>query len=286
MSLAGMSLAGRVLLLGVERIVVKRLGTGAGAQGATFLFFALGAVLLMPFALWEITTWRGGWAFIPGAMASGLVYSLAFVCYVRSLAMGEASLVSPLYSFNLFFLAALAAVFLGESLGLAKLLGLCLLILGAGWLSPQGGFLASLKAVAVDRACQYMMAASFLIAIGRLVDKSLIVDAPPMTYACLLYWVVAGYVLAWMALRGRVWEIGALYRLRPWSSWLAGAINGYSYLLLLYALTGMEVSVAEPMSLLGMVVTLALSKLLLGERIGSRLIGVAVMLPGAWLLLL
>jgi len=45
------------------------------------------------------------------------------------------------------------------------------------------------------------------------------------------------------------------------------------------------VSVAEPISMLGMIVTVILARLILKERVGRRLVAVIVMIAGAWFLL-
>ncbi len=63
--------------------------------------------------------------------ANGLVYAGAFVLYVAALSTGEASFVSPFYNFNVFFLLALASIFLGESLTAAKVGGIALLVAGS-----------------------------------------------------------------------------------------------------------------------------------------------------------
>ena len=234
MSLAGFGLAGRILLLGVERIVVKRLGQGADAFSAAFLFFWLGGVLLLPLVPWEL------WGeplppgrIVLGALASGAFYSVAFVCYVRSLSEGEASLVSPLYNFNVFFLALIAWAFLGEPLSASKLAGLALLVYGSSWLNRRDSVWRSLAALLTDRACRYMIVASVLIAVGRVIDKSLVAQAPPVTYVCLLYWIISGYILVYALLRRNAGDILHLLRARPGMALAGGAINGYSYLCLL-----------------------------------------------------
>jgi transporter family protein len=55
--------------------------------------------------------------------------------------------------------------------------------------------------------------------------------------------------------------------------------------LLLFAFTKIAVSVAEPVSMLGMIATVILARLMFKERIGRRLVAVIVMIAGAWFLL-
>ncbi|XPV75097.1 MAG: DMT family transporter [Desulfovibrio sp.] len=288
MSLAYLGLLGRIIFLGVERIAVKRLGDKADPFAGAFLFFFIGAVLLFPFVFLENGNFlQGPWPYLKGALGSGCFYSVAFVCYVRALSGGEVSLVSPLYNFNVFFLAILALVFLGEPFGVAKGVGLFLLVYGASFLTREGGgFVQSLRALLTDIHCRYMVVASFLIAVGRVADKYLIAEAPPVAYAFVLYMIIAIYIGVFMIVSRRVHTIWPLFKKRPVAATISGAINGYSYLFLLLALKELDVSVAEPASMLGLIVTLILSRMMLHEKIGKRGIAVGIMICGSWCLFL
>ncbi|MFO7818311.1 MAG: EamA family transporter [Desulfovibrionales bacterium] len=281
MTLAYLALTARILLLGVERIVVKKMGSGSDCMSAAFLFFFIGGLFLLPFTLLENATWTD---MVPRTMSSGIFYSLAFILYVRSLSIGEASLVSPLYNFNIFFLALLAAFFLGESLGIKKILSLILLVYGASFLQRGKNVWESLRFLWKDKACVYMMIASMLIAAGRVIDKSGMISFKPVTYCCVLYFCISLYIFIYILARRKSGEISLLLRRKPAVTITSGAINGFSYLFLLYAMTGIEVSVAEPMSMLGILVTLALSSIVFKEKIGYRFIGVCIMIAGAWML--
>jgi transporter family protein len=285
LSLPMLALAGRVLTLGVERIVVKRMGSRADSFCSTFLFFFLGALFLLPFVMFERID---SWIFIPRALVSGFFYSVAFVCYVRSLSLEEASLVSPLYNFNIVFLAVIAFIFLGESLTLSKGLGLVLLLYGASHLNRSAAkrtsFVQSIRGLLHNTGCRFMMIASLLIAVGRVIDKSNIQAASPLVYCLFLYLIISGYVFVYVLIKGRTRGIVRIMREQPWTAMASGAINAYSYLLLLVAITTIDVSVAEPVSMLGMVVTLLLSWLILGEDVRRRWFAVLVMLAGAWVM--
>jgi len=279
MSFAQYCLLGRVVLLGAERIVVKRMGDGTDPFGATFLCFAVGALAIAPLAWGEAV---GGWGFVPGMLAASAVYAVAFVYYVRSLAAGDASLVSPLYNVNVVALALMAWLVLCEPPTWGKAGGIALLLYGASWLRPRGSLWKSLTALGEDAPCRHMVAASLLIGVGRLFDKGL--GAPPMTYDCLLYTAIAGWLFLYLALRGRTTVIAHAFRTRPGAALLGGAVNGYSYVLMLHALKGIEVSRVEPASMTSMLVTLVLARLVLGEHIGTRWVAAVFMVAGAWLL--
>lgn len=283
MTLAYLALVGRILLLGVERIVVKKMGSGSDCMSAAFLFFFIGGLFVLPFTFTEDAAWMD---MVPRTLASGVFYSLAFILYVKSLSTGEASLVSPLYNFNVLFLALLAAFFLGEGLGVKKILALILLVYGASFLQRGKDVWESLVFLWKDKACICMMAASMLIAAGRVIDKSGMASFKPITYCCVLYFCISLYIFIYILARRKTGEIDILMLDKPGVTVASGAINGFSYLFLLYAMTGIEVSVAEPLSMLGILVTLALSGIIFREKIGYRLIGACIMIGGAWLLVL
>ena len=64
----------------------------------------------------------------------------------------------------------------------------------------------------------------------------------------------------------------------------AGAVNAYSYVLLLVAFRSYEVSVVEPVTMLGTIVTVVLAWLVFKEKILPRLPGIIIMLISAALL--
>jgi bacterial/archaeal transporter family protein len=62
---------------------------------------------------------------------SGLATGLSWLCYFRALQIGEASRVAPVDKLSVVFVIAIAAVFLGEKLSVASVLGACLITAGA-----------------------------------------------------------------------------------------------------------------------------------------------------------
>ena len=249
LSLASLALGGRVLLLGFERIFVKRTGQDRDALASSSVFFLATGLLAVPLVLWR------GWRWSPDvawAFATGAVYSVAFTLYVYSLSRGEASLVTPLYNLNVFFLLVLAFLVLGEPITWLKVAGLAVLVLGAGLLEPGGRLFVNYRHLA-SRPALAMLGTSMLIAVGRAIDgRAVRAEADPVTYAAVMNWVVAGYITLAALARGRGRDIAALVRERPAPALAAGFCNFYSYALLLVAFLTFDVSVAEPASMLGL----------------------------------
>ncbi|MDD2714957.1 MAG: DMT family transporter [Candidatus Wallbacteria bacterium] len=279
---AYLALLGRILLLGWERIVVKSLGEKADSRVVAFHFFGIATLLMLPFVFF--TARPSDYYFLIRVCISSLVYSASFSLYVKSLSMADASLVSPLYNFNVFFLLILTTVFLGESLTIYKIAGMSLLVYGASFLSRQRNLLLSLGALFKNRACLMMIVSSCLIAVGRTIDGDTVKSVSPLIYATCLYAGISLVLFLVVVISGRRSEIISLVRENPWTVLAAGAINSYSYLFLLISFTRIDVSVAEPSSMLSMVVTVFLARLIFREEIRERLIGVIIMIIGAWVL--
>ena len=283
MTLAYLALLGRIMLVGYERIVVKQLGQRANSEGAAFLFFAVATLFLLPFLLF--VDLPSSYGFLGLVVLASSIYAIAFVLYVKSLSLGEASLVGPLYNFNILFLLILTAILLGERVTVLKIAGILLLFFGASLLNRTRNLLRSLGALFRDRACRLMILCSLLMAIGRTIDGFVVQDVPPMLYAFFVYSGISLFLLIYLLLTKRTGEMLSLLRNRPGIAAAAGAVNAYAYVLLLYAFTQIDVSAAEPASMLSMIATVILARLIFKEEIGRRLAAVIIMIAGAWLLL-
>lgn len=276
------ALAGRVAFLGVERVIVKKLGEARGSEDAACLFFGLAAVFLLPVLFF--TRWPGP-AFLPGVIAAGALYSIANVFYVRSLSEGEVSLVAPLLSLSTFFLLMLAVVFLGEPLTAPKLAGTACLVLGASLLEEGASLITSLRKLFAYRPAQYMVISALFTAAGRVIDKHLNASVSPLLYAFVLNLVVGLFLAGYLAVRGRRSAVLSLLAERPGLAFLSGFVNAYSYLLLLVALRWLDVSVAEPATSCSLLLSVLLGYLVYREPIRRRLPAAALIVAGVWLLL-
>ena len=285
------ALGGRIALLGAERIVVKRLGADSNGVAPAFLFFLIATVLLAPLLLFVDFPADARWLLLVGA--NGLVYAVAFVLYVAALAAGEASFVSPFYNFNVLFLLLLAAIFLAETITAAKLAGIGLLVAGS-WMLARSPAAAAGPAVAAGggvvgqanrRAAFLMIGCSLLMAIGRTVDAFQVRSVGSIVYSFAIYSANTVWLGCFVLVSRRGGEALRLLRARPWTAVASGAVNAFSYLLLLVALGSMEVSVAEPASMLSLLVTLGLAWGVFRERVAGRVLPTLVMIAGAWMLL-
>lgn len=276
------ALIGRIFLLGYERIILKQLGLKSDYLSASLVFFLFASVSLLPFAV--ITNPPENFNFLLPALISGFIYSLAFFLYVKSLTLGEASLVSPLYNFNVLFLMILASIFLNESITLSKTAGILLLLYGASFLKKNRNVFSSLKNLFFNTPCRLMILSSLLTALGRTVDGFFSADVSPIHYAFAINTSIFLYQLIFILLKGKIKNSLNLLKKHPVLSGISGFVNGYSYMLLLFAFKGISVSIAEPASMLSLIITAVLAFLIFKENIKERLTGSVIMIAGAGLL--
>jgi bacterial/archaeal transporter family protein len=280
-SLAYLALLGRIILMGAERPLVKMLGTGRTGVDVAFLFFFIATILLLPFTLFHPVT---SWSFLTYLIPAGFIYALAFVLYVKALGMGEVSLLAPLNSFNVLFLFILAVPILGESFTVTKFFGIFLIFGGTAFLSGMTNPLAGFLKIVKDKASLLMLFSTFLVAVGRIIDKSAAAD--PLTYSFFLYLLTSLLLFIYLLAIGRLAFSLSLFRERPMIALACGFTNAYAYLLLLVALQTVEVSIAEPVASLSLLLAVLLGKVFFREEIHGRLVSAAVMILGVWVLVL
>jgi len=267
----------RVVLVGLERVALRRLGDFASPTACAAAFFGVGALVLLPFArLGQLPHW----AFLRVALPAGLLYAVAYWFYVSALAQGEVSAAAPLSALGGLFVVVLGRLVYGEPLTLAKTAGALLVAGGAA--AAQG----APRPGAGARPALQMGAYALLSAVTRMLDKAVAVGGGPAagTYAFCVFTITALAQLGLLAVSGGLGELGGLIAGRPALALAAGACNGGSFLLLLAALASVPVSVAEPVTALSLLVSAAVAAVWLGERVGPRLLPTAAVVAGTWLL--
>ncbi len=101
----------------------------ATAVRTTVIFLFAWCIAAVTFQTGALRTISGrSWLFL---VLSGLATGLSWLCYFRALQLGEASRVAPVDKLSVAFVLVFAALFLGENLSLAKLIGGALITAGA-----------------------------------------------------------------------------------------------------------------------------------------------------------
>ncbi|MDI3317758.1 MAG: EamA family transporter [Bacillota bacterium] len=288
-------LAGRILLLAGEQLLVKRLAERAtGELAAAFLFFAWATVALLPFAVAVAGGWipagAGGghaWAALPDRLpdllAAGLVYTAAFVLYVAGLARGELSRVAPLHGVSQMALLVLAVGFTGERISLGRVAGMALMTLGTAALTRPGRAVGgpSLEPEEERWAAWATVGYGVLVAAARVIDREAAAGMNPVLYAA----TVDAQVTFWTGVAVLLEQGGGgLLRLLRRCDWVtvgAGAANAGSYLFLVALLPRLPLTVLEPASALAALVAALAGVLWGGESWRGKLLPACLMLAGS-----
>jgi EamA-like transporter family. len=131
-----------------------------------------------------------------------------------------------------------------------------------------------------------MLIYSFLVANGRIIDKEAGNIASPMLYSFTVYVFVALIMLIYLLLNGRLKDIVGILKNKTLYSIASGFTNAFTYLFLLVAIRTIEVSVAEPLSMLSTIISVTLGSLILKENVQGRITGVILTIAGGWMILL
>ncbi|UCG01976.1 MAG: DMT family transporter [Candidatus Heimdallarchaeota archaeon] len=275
----------RIFLLGSERIFLKQLEDYDSVIIST-LFFLTGSLFLFPILLViPKETLFTGLEDLQLAFISSIVYTFGFFAYVKALSEEDASLIAPLYNSSLLWLLILSIIFLDENIGVFRVLGGISMFIGVFFLYP-GKIAEKIQKIKASRASLLMIGGSFFLALGRIIDTYAIrtIDSRVYAFSILFFAGVFFFLIACFTRRYSDGFLALKNNLK--TVIFAGIANGWAYVMLLIAIAGLEVTVAEPASLLSVFVTAFLARLILKEEIKERLPGMILIVIGAIFLIL
>jgi uncharacterized membrane protein len=275
----------RILFLGLERPLGKKVVIGYTTDVGGFAFYGAAAITLIPTLIiyasfHPITSLR----FLPYAVLTSTLFMLPFVFYIKALNYGEISVITPLYSLGTLFVFILPIAFQGERFTWLKLAGALLIFAGTLFLRPGANPWASLRNLVTDRGARFIVLNTLLLGIIRLIDNRM-ADFDPIFYAitcAMLNGVYFGIAVLFTRHWKQLWE---LVSTRTGFVVTNGLVNGHAYVCLLAALgVGLDMSVAEPVSNTSMLLAVVLGHYMFGEKIKARLIASLLMLAGVFML--
>ena len=280
--LAATALGLRITLLGLERIFLKKLDRYDSVVIAS-LFFLLAAVFLTPiFFIIHDPILVLIYHALP-ALISSLFYAIGFFLYVRAIALEDTSLIAPLYNSSLFWIMILGATILGEKVTYIRVSGGVFIFIGV-FLLYGGSITEKIQAIRNSRGSILMLIGSIFLAVGRTIDAAAVQTVDPSFYAFAINLTVGIYLFLFSVTTGRTADIFKSLREEPKNLVFAGITNGWSYLFLLVALQSIDLSIAEPLSLLSIFVTAGFAKIIFDEQVIKRIPAMFVILFGAILL--
>jgi transporter family protein len=278
-ALALLALGLRITLLGLERIYLKKLERFDSIVIAS-LFFLIASLFLTPILLVTTDPFIEMLKGSQSALISSAFYSIGFFLYVQAISLEDTSLIAPLYNSSLLWVLIFGFVFLDELVTPLRILGAVMIFVGVFFLY-QGKLQDKLRAIKASTGSLYMILGSVFLAIGRTIDASAVRDVDPRFYALALNFYVGFYLLIGSLIWKRQADIFRSIREEPKNLVLAGITNGWSYLFLLIALQTIDLSIAEPLSLLSIFVTAFFAKIILGEDVRQRIPAMIVILVGS-----
>ncbi len=297
-------LLARVIGMGLERPLVKRLGVDRDSVATVVLYVGAGELMFLMVLAWQsmqdpalaanLLTW------LPLALIPGLLNAVCFFSFIAAMRVGEVSLLTPLFAscFVLMYVIDVSAGF--AALALLPLAGVLLVTLGVAFLTPAQAVLEGRLSIwqrydprwlLQQPGAVLMLVNATAFALVRFFDRTMAPDAEPVLYAIVvnLPTVLLGLVLLILgSLRGRESSLAALAALarERWGILLVLTIFGQgAFLMLLYALDYFPPSVIEPVTQLGVFIAIALGGMWFGEQTKARWLPAAMVVAGAGLLL-
>lgn len=212
--------------------------------------------------------------------------TFAFYGYVRALEASEVSLVSPLFSLSPLFMLLTSWLILSEFPDLPGLVGVLVIVAGTYGLAsaPGQAWLDPFRRLWRDSGCRWALGMSFVWSVTANVDKLAVRASSPLAYT---FWSHVGLTLLLLVILSR--SFGSLDS--------ASASGGIGYPLLgllgvglfqalmagtqMYAIMMTDVTYVIAVKRSGMLLSVLLGGLLLGERhLGRRFLASLVILAG------
>ena len=225
---------------------------------------------------------------------SGLATGASWLCYFRALQLGDVNKVTPIDKSSTVLTILLAALFLGEALTLLKALAIVLIGGGAYLMTRRQAVPGTIPAAEADSP-QGKSPAWLLYALGSAVFASLTsilgkigIENVNATLGTAIRTGVV-LVMAWgiVFLRGKQGGVGRIDRRSLLFLVLSGFATGGSWLCYYRALQTGPASVVVPIDKLSILVSIAFSRIVLGERLTARAaVGLGMLVAGTLTLLL
>lgn len=207
---------------------------------------------------------------------SGFATGASWICYFRALSIGDINKVVPIDKSSTILSVLLAIVLFGETDHLAvKLLGTAFLALGIFLMIEKKN---TEKAVRNNRWMIYALLSAVFAALTSILAKIGVTGVESNLATAIRTGVVL--VMAWIIvfLKGKQNEVKAISKKELFFIVLSGFATGASWLCYYYGIQNGVVSVVVPIDKLSIVVAIAFSYVVFGEKLSKKaFIGLALM---------
>lgn len=174
-------------------------------------------------------------------------------------------------------------MFLDENINVFRIIGVVIMFIGVFFLYP-GRIKYKIDSIRSSQGSILMIVGSLFIALGRTIDAYAINNIDGRLYAWFINFTIGIIMLIISAFRGKLGIGVQMIKEKPKKVFMAAFTNGWGYLMLLFALIAIDVTIAVPASLLSIFVTAYIAKTILKENVEERLIGMILMILGSVLL--
>ena len=200
---------------------------------------------------------------------SGLATGASWLCYFRALQLGDVNKVVPIDKSSTILTILLAFVLLGEPIGLFKGAGVVLIAWGTFWMiekknSPAG------TGTAGKGWMLYALGSAVFASLTAILSKVGIQNVESNLGTAIRTVVVLAMAWLMVVVSGHGGEVKRIPRREMAFVCLSGLATGASWLCYYRALQDGPASVVVPMDKLSILVTVAFSRLVLGEKLTRR----------------
>ncbi len=247
-------------------------------------FLLISAILYIPMFLYylpKFTIPLEGWYCI---VATGLIHGVYFWCIGGAYQRGDLSLVYPLArGAGPLFIPVLAVILLKEEIFPLGMLGISLIIVGIYCIHLRSfSRLAVLEPFRALRggASLWALFTGLSIACYSLVDKVGVGLVYPPVYIYLMLLITWLVITPWVLIRERHW-LKSEWQCRKGSIVAVGFLSGFTYLMILFALTMSKVSYVAAVREVSIVLSAYCGVVLLKEKQGrQKMIGAVLITAG------
>jgi drug/metabolite transporter (DMT)-like permease len=236
---------------------------------------------ILPYFLPKIPIPPEGWFCV---FASGLIHGVYFGCMGGAYQRGDLSLVYPLArGSGPLFVPLLAVILLGEEIALLGGIGILFIIVGIYCVHlrtfSRSAFLEPFRALR-GGAFLWALFTGLAIALYSLVDKVGVGLVYPPVYICVIMLITWLAITPWVLIRERH-GLKSEWQRHKGAIVAVGFFSGFTYLMILFALTMSKVSYVAAVREVSIVLSAYFGIVYLGEKHGrQKLIGAALITLG------
>jgi drug/metabolite transporter (DMT)-like permease len=261
---------------------------GSDKEAFMWLMTFTSLFTLLPVFYILMPDWRLPLVAVPYLLVSAVAETLYFISLGKAYELGDLSVAYPLARSSPLFLTVLAVVLLGEEITPWGIVGILLMVLGVYTIHLKSfsmdDLLTPLKSLR-GRASQFALLTALWTTIYSLSDKLGVTVVDPFVYAFWLEVFILFFLTPVVLLR-RGWRM----IVREWTYYKArltigGFLMRFGYILVLVAMSFVQVSYILALRQLSVVIGAAAGVLLLKEKYGRvRLLSSVIMFIGVYIL--